>query len=97
MLVIQNPNLACESSCLHKIEEIRNNRAGMDVLKQHTMQVDQLNVPVSPCRTVGSARPAFDETYARSTARAYERYVEGGCREGNALEDWLDAERAIQT
>lgn len=32
---------------------------------------------------------------AHGTTRAYELYVESGCREGCALEDWLDAERDI--
>lgn len=36
-----------------------------------------------------------DELTARIERRAYELYVERGCREGCALEDWRDAEREI--
>jgi hypothetical protein len=32
---------------------------------------------------------------AHGTTRAYELYVERGCREGCTLEDWLDAELKI--
>jgi hypothetical protein len=32
-------------------------------------------------------------TKAYGTTRAYELYIERGCREGCTLEDWLDAER----
>jgi hypothetical protein len=27
--------------------------------------------------------------------RAYEIYLERGCKEGNALDDWLDAEKEL--
>lgn len=40
-------------------------------------------------------QPLFDDGHARITARAYELYLERGCREGCAEEDWLDAEREI--
>lgn len=62
--------------------------------KPHTMQVDQPSVPASTRKTAGSA-PAVDDLHARITARAYELYVERGCRDGYHLEDWLDAERVI--
>lgn len=39
------------------------------------------------------ARPRFDDLHARITARAYELYVQGGCRDGGAMEHWLQAER----
>ena len=52
--------------------------------------------------TVGSsstlaphARPSFDDLHARITTRAYELFVERGCREGYAVDDWLEAEREI--
>lgn len=43
-------------------------------------------------------QPAHDQDVlrARIERRAYELYVERGCREGCALEDWLDAEREIR-
>ncbi|NOT23510.1 MAG: DUF2934 domain-containing protein [Nitrospiraceae bacterium] len=40
-------------------------------------------------------RPVFDDLHRRITIRAYELYVQRGCREGCAVEDWLDAEREI--
>ncbi|MBX7123979.1 MAG: DUF2934 domain-containing protein [Opitutaceae bacterium] len=63
--------------------------------KPHTMQVEQPNVPVSTRKAAGSAQAAVDDLHARITARAYELYVERGCRNGYHLEDWLDAERVI--
>ncbi|MGQ0555360.1 MAG: DUF2934 domain-containing protein [Nitrospiraceae bacterium] len=39
-------------------------------------------------------QPMFDDLPVRITARAYELYVERGCREGCAEQDWLDAEGA---
>ena len=39
--------------------------------------------------------PAFDDLHARINLRAYELYLQQGCRDGHALEDWLDAEREI--
>ena len=41
------------------------------------------------------ARPSFDDLHARIATRAYELYVQRDCREGCAVEDWLDAEREI--
>jgi len=40
-------------------------------------------------------QPVFDDVHARIAKRAYELYVERGCREGGAEQDWLDAEREI--
>lgn len=50
---------------------------------------------VTPAKSVGQARPSFDDLHARITARAYELYAERGYRTGCALEDWVDAEREI--
>ncbi len=41
--------------------------------------------PVSPC----------DDPHILIAKRAYELYSERGYRHGNALDDWLDAEREI--
>ncbi|SPP66339.1 DUF2934 domain-containing protein [Nitrospira lenta] len=38
-----------------------------------------------------------DELQARIAKRAYELYLERGCREGCDVEDWVDAEREILT
>lgn len=40
-------------------------------------------------------KAAFDDLHARISCRAYELYVQRGCREGHAEEDWLEAEREI--
>lgn len=42
-------------------------------------------LPLSPC----------EDPHASIATRAYELYCERGYRHGNALEDWLDAEREI--
>jgi len=41
--------------------------------------------PVSPC----------DDPHILIAKRAYELYSERGYRHGNALDDWLDAEREV--
>ncbi|MDP3090959.1 MAG: DUF2934 domain-containing protein [Nitrospira sp.] len=38
-----------------------------------------------------------DELRERIAKRAYALYLERGCREGCAVEDWVDAEREILT
>ncbi len=38
-----------------------------------------------------------DELQECIAKRAYELYLKRGCREGCALEDWVDAEREILT
>jgi len=38
-----------------------------------------------------------DELQERIAKRAYELYLERGCREGCDMEDWVDAEREILT
>ena len=40
-------------------------------------------------------KPAFEDLHARISRLAYELYLQRGCREGHAQEDWLDAEREI--
>lgn len=42
-------------------------------------------LPLSPC----------EDPHESIVKRAYELYCERGYRHGNALEDWLDAEREI--
>ena len=44
-------------------------------------------LPLSPC----------EDPQARIATRAYELYCERGYRNGFALDDWLDAEREIQS
>jgi Protein of unknown function (DUF2934) len=40
-------------------------------------------------------KPAFEDLHAHISCRAYELYLQRGCRDGHALEDWLDAEQEI--
>ena len=49
----------------------------------------------SATESVPHGKAAFDDLHARISGRAYELYVQRGCREGHAHEDWLDAEREI--
>lgn len=49
----------------------------------------------SPETVVPRERQIFDDLHARITVRAYYLYVERGCREGCAEQDWLDAEGEI--
>ncbi|MBX9661568.1 MAG: DUF2934 domain-containing protein [Nitrospiraceae bacterium] len=64
--------------------------------KKSHIQVKEALRGAVPVREPGE-QPAQgqDELTARIEGRAYELYVERGCREGYALEDWLDAEREM--
>ncbi len=64
--------------------------------KKSRIQVKEAHKGSVPAREPGE-QPAHDQDVlrARIERRAYELYVERGCREGCALEDWLDAEREI--
>lgn len=46
-------------------------------------------------KATAQKKPAFEDLHARISHRAYELYLQRGCREGHAQEDWLDAEREI--
>ncbi|MBX9658171.1 MAG: DUF2934 domain-containing protein [Nitrospiraceae bacterium] len=63
--------------------------------KKSRIQVKVLKESV-PVRQSGE-QPVYDQDVFRTRIerRAYELYVERGCREGCALEDWVDAEREI--
>lgn len=63
--------------------------------KPHPVVVNQLGTAASSSKPASHARLSFDDLHARITARAYELYVQRGCREGCAVEDWLDAEGEI--
>jgi len=64
--------------------------------KKSSIQVKEALKESVPVHESGE-QPAHDQDVlrARIERRAYELYVERGCREGCALEDWLDAEREI--
>ena len=63
--------------------------------KPHAVILNQpgATMPIStPARHVP---PSFDDLHAHIATRAYELYVQRGCRAGCAVEDWLEAEREI--
>ena len=64
--------------------------------KKSRIQVKEALKESVPVRESGE-QPAHDQDVfrIRIERRAYELYVERGCREGCALEDWVDAEREI--
>lgn len=64
--------------------------------KKSRIQVKEALKGSVPVREPGG-QPAHDQDVlrARIERRAYELYVERGCRQGCALEDWLDAEKEI--
>ena len=43
----------------------------------------------------GQTERASGDTQSRIAECAYELYVQRGCQEGHALENWLEAEREI--
>jgi hypothetical protein len=63
--------------------------------KSHTPAVGQPLKAATRGKSPVGRQPSFDDLHARITVRAYELYVERGYRDGNALEDWLDAEREV--
>ena len=56
-----------------------------------------ISVPdLSPSgNSISARKPAFEDLHALISNRAYELYVQRGCRDGHAQEDWLDAEREV--
>lgn len=57
--------------------------------------VNQFGTAVSTSKSARQERYSFDDLHARIATRAYELYVQRDCREGCAMEDWLDAEQEI--
>ena len=64
----------------------RKPRAGM---------INKAGTATSISKPARHAQPSFDDLYAHIATRAYGLYLQRGCREGCAEEDWLDAEREI--
>ncbi len=52
--------------------------------------VNQFSTAASSSTSACQARSSFDDLHARIATRAYELYVQRNCREGCAVEDWLD-------
>lgn len=63
--------------------------------KSHPVAGNQLDTATPSSTPARHARPVFDDLHARIATRAYELYIQRGCREACAMEDWLDAEREI--
>lgn len=55
--------------------------------------VNQLGTDSSSSQSVRHTPPLFDDLHVRIAIRAYELYVQRGCRDGSAMEEWLEAER----
>lgn len=51
--------------------------------------------PTVAARPVGAPIELPDGMWERISQKAYEFWKERGCREGYALQDWLDAEAAV--
>ena len=93
---------ACESAY---VNAITNERRGTTMKSQKAQEagerkprpvvVNQPGTAASSTTPTRHARPSFDDLHAHIATRAYELYVQRGCREGCAVEDWLEAEREI--
>lgn len=57
--------------------------------------VNQPGTAASTGKPARQAQPSFDDLHAHIATRAYELYVQRGCREGCAVDDWLEAEQEI--
>ncbi|HJT20164.1 MAG TPA: DUF2934 domain-containing protein [Nitrospira sp.] len=64
-------------------------------MKQHLLKGKQNEKAVRTQEDKPQGSALSDGLQERIAKRAYELYLERGCREGCALEDWVDAERAI--
>ena len=63
--------------------------------KPRTVMIKQAGATTPISTPARLAQPSFDDLHAHIATRAYELYLQRGCREGCAVEDWLDAEREI--
>jgi hypothetical protein len=63
--------------------------------KSHVLFSRQADAPASVTKPVMRDEPPSDDVRARIAARAYQLYLERGCREGGAEQDWLEAEQDI--
>lgn len=61
----------------------------------HPVVVDHRGTAEPQQEPAHHVRPSFDDLHVRITTRAYELYVQRGCLDGSAMEDWLEAEREI--
>jgi hypothetical protein len=63
--------------------------------KPHAVMLNRPGATTPISTLARHAQPSFDDLHAHLATRAYELYVQRGCREGCAVEDWLDAEREM--
>jgi Protein of unknown function (DUF2934) len=63
--------------------------------KPRRVMINQAGASTPISKTSKHAQPSFDDLHAHIATRAYELYIQRGCREGCAVDDWLDAEREI--
>jgi Protein of unknown function (DUF2934) len=63
--------------------------------KPRTAMINQAGATTPISKTAKHTQPSFDDLHAHIATRAYELYIQRGCREGCAVDDWLDAEREI--
>ncbi len=63
--------------------------------KPRPVAESQFDTATPSSKPARHARLSFDDLHACIAIRAYELYVQRGCREACAVEDWLDAEREI--
>jgi len=61
----------------------------------HVPAASQHPTAASSNKSARQLRLSIEDLQGRITTRAYELYVQRGCREGCSLEDWLDAEREM--
>jgi Protein of unknown function (DUF2934) len=66
-----------------------------DERKPRTVMIKQVAATTPIGKPALQTRPSFDDLHAHIATRAYELYIQRGCREGCDVGDWLDAEREI--
>lgn len=66
-------------------------------MKQQHLKSNSVEKAVTTQKDNPQESALSDELQERIAKRAYELYLERGCREGCGVEDWVDAEREILT
>jgi len=66
-------------------------------MKQHLLKGKHNEKAVTTQKDNPQEGSLSDERQERIAKRAYELYLERGCREGCDMEDWVDAEREVLT
>lgn len=71
--------------------------SGKEPQKRTSAERVQSREPEDAVKASVHRQPIFpsDDVQARIANRAYEFYVERGCRQGYAVDDWLEAEREV--